>query len=52
MAGLIVKIVFMLFSVYNTALWLKISENEAYWLMRFLMNKSWARAGSNYCNPL
>lgn len=41
MAGLIVEILFMLFSVHNG---LKMSEYEAYWLMGFPVIIYWARA--------
>ena len=44
MAGLIVEILFMLFSVYNTCNWLKISEYEAYWLTDFQLINVWAHA--------
>jgi len=41
-AGLIVKILFMLFSVYNAALRAKMSEYEAHWLTGFLLINIWA----------
>ena len=50
MAGVIVEILFMLFSVYSAALWAKMSEYEAYWLTGFLLIKSSACSRSNYCN--
>ena len=44
MAGLIVEMLFMLFSVYTVSLCneSKISENEAYWLMDFPLINIWA----------
>ena len=38
MAGLIVEMFFVLFSIYNG---LKMSEYEAYWLMSFALISSW-----------
>ena len=50
MVGLIVEILFMLFSVYNPALYgLKMNEYEAHWLAGFLLINS-CTPGSNYCN--
>ena len=44
MAGLIVEILFMLFSVLMLLNGLKMSEYEAYWLMGFALVNSLARA--------
>jgi len=41
MAGLIVGILFMLFSIYNG---LKMSEYKAYWLMGFPLINNWVLA--------
>jgi len=44
MAALIVKILFMLFSVYSAALWAENKcEYEAYWRAGFLLINSWVR---------
>ena len=41
-AGLMVKMLFMLFSVYNTANELKMSEYEVHWLLDFPLIIYWA----------